>query len=260
MRLNKFISETGICSRRGADAWIEEGRVTVNGAVATLGTQVHDGDVVHVDGEPVGSAKKDVYIAFHKPVGITCTTERQVPGNIIDFINHPQRIFPIGRLDKDSEGLILLTNNGDIVNPILRSENGHEKEYIVTVDKPITDDFLNGMASGVAILDTVTQPCVVARIDRNIFRIVLTQGLNRQIRRMCDAFGYVVRRLQRVRIVNIRLDGIARGQWRALTDDELRVLLANPPSPPPAATPAAPEPAPATKPSPWDKSRLMQGR
>ncbi len=167
MRLNKYISETGICSRRGADAWIDAGRVSVNGAVATLGTKVEDGDDVRVDGEPIGAAKKDVYIAFHKPVGITCTTERHVPGNIIDFINHPQRIFPIGRLDKDSEGLILLTNNGDIVNPILRSENGHEKEYIVTVDKPVTDDFLRGMASGVAILDTMTQPCEVTQIDRN---------------------------------------------------------------------------------------------
>lgn len=209
MRLNKFISETGICSRRGADAWIEAGRVTVNGTLATLGTQVNDGDDVRVDGETMGRAKKNVCIAFHKPVGITCTTERRVRGNIIDFINHAERIFPIGRLDKDSEGLILLTNDGDIVNPILRAENGHEKEYIVTVNKPVTDDFLRGMASGVAILDTVTQPCEVTQIDRNVFRIVLTQGLNRQIRRMCDAFGYVVRRLQRVRIVNIHLAGIA---------------------------------------------------
>jgi 23S rRNA pseudouridine2604 synthase len=251
MRLNKFISETGICSRRGADAWIEAGRVTVNGAVATLGTQVADGDTVAVDGQTVGAAKKDVCIAFHKPVGITCTTERHVPGNIIDYINHPQRIFPIGRLDKDSEGLILLTNNGDIVNPVLRSENGHEKEYIVTVDKPVTDAFLHGMAAGVAILDTVTQPCEVTRVDRNIFRIVLTQGLNRQIRRMCEVFGYHVRRLQRIRIVNIRLDGIARGKWRDLTTDELASLLADTPRSPP--TPA-PQPPPAA-PDPWAAAR-----
>ena len=264
MRLNKFISETGICSRRGADAWIEAGRVEVNGAVATLGTQVEAGDDVRVDGNPIGTAKKDVCIAFHKPVGITCTTERHVRGNIIDFINHPQRIFPIGRLDKDSEGLILLTNNGDIVNPILRSENGHEKEYIVTVDKPVTDDFLRGMASGVAILDTVTQPCDVTRLDRTIFRIVLTQGLNRQIRRMCDTCGYVVRRLQRVRIVNIRLDGLARGQWRDLTADELAGLLASPPTPAPAQIEAAPAPAPVAsapaKANPWHQSSLVKPR
>ena len=260
MRLNKFISETGICSRRGADAWIADGRVTVNGVVATLGTQVDDGDDVWVDGEPVGRAKKNVCIAFHKPVGITCTTERHVRGNIIDFINHAERIFPIGRLDKDSEGLILLTNDGDIVNPILRAENGHEKEYIVTVNKPVTDDFLRGMASGVAILDTVTQPCEVTQIDRNVFRIVLTQGLNRQIRRMCDAFGYVVRRLQRVRIVNIHLAGIARGQWRDLGEDELRDLLANTPAPRPAAAPAATASPAEAKPNPWHKSSLMQPR
>jgi 23S rRNA pseudouridine2604 synthase len=260
MRLNKFISETGICSRRGADAWIEAGRVSVNGAVATLGTQVDEGDDVRVDGEPVGTAKKNVCIAFHKPVGITCTTERHIRGNIIDFIDHPQRIFPIGRLDKDSEGLILLTNDGDIVNPILRSENGHEKEYIVTVDKPITDDFLHGMASGVAILDTVTQPCVVTQVDRNVFRIILTQGLNRQIRRMCNSFGYVVRRLQRVRIVNIQLHGIARGQWRDLTADELQTLLANKPVPPPRAPEPPNAPNPPAKPNPWHKSSLMKPR
>ena len=225
MRLNKFISETGICSRRQADQWIAEGRVRVNGQAAELGTQVGEGDRVEVDGKPVESRNATVYLAFHKPVGITCTTERHVSGNIIDFIGHPQRIFPIGRLDKDSEGLILLTNNGDIVNEILRSENNHEKEYVVTVDGLLTDEFLQGMAGGVEILGVRTKPCRVRRIGRNVFGIVLTQGLNRQIRRMCAVFGYQVRRLQRVRIVNVRLDGIKVGQWRNLTAEELRGLL-----------------------------------
>ena len=226
MRLNKYISETGICSRREADAWIAAGRVRVNGAPAELGTQVNEGDVVEVDGKPVAAQRSEtVYIALNKPVGITCTTERHIPGNIIDYVNHPHRIFPIGRLDKDSEGLILLTNNGDIVNEILREENAHEKEYVVTVDRPVTDDFLFGMANGVDILDTRTKPCKVRRIGKNIFGIILTQGLNRQIRRMCAAFDYKVRRLQRVRVVNIRLDGIKVGQWRALTPAELRGLL-----------------------------------
>lgn len=225
MRLNKFISETGICSRRQADQWIAEGRVKVNGQAAELGTQVGEGDRVEVDGKPVESRNATVYLAFHKPVGITCTTERHVSGNIIDFIGHPQRIFPIGRLDKDSEGLILLTNNGDIVNEILRSENNHEKEYVVTVDGLLTDEFLQGMAGGVEILGVRTKPCRVRRIGRNVFGIVLTQGLNRQIRRMCAVFGYQVRRLQRVRIVNVRLDGIKVGQWRNLTAEELRGLL-----------------------------------
>ena len=226
MRLNKYISETGVCSRREADAWIAVGRVRVNGAPAELGTQVNEGDVVEVDGKPIAARRSEtVYIALNKPVGITCTTERHIPGNIIDYVNHPQRIFPIGRLDKDSEGLILLTNNGDIVNEILREENAHEKEYVVTVDRPVTDDFLFGMANGVDILDTRTKPCKVRRIGTNIFGIILTQGLNRQIRRMCAAFDYKVRRLQRVRVVNIRLDGIKAGQWRELTPAELRGLL-----------------------------------
>jgi 23S rRNA pseudouridine2604 synthase len=226
MRLNKYISETGVCSRREADAWIAAGRVRVNGAPATLGTQVEAGDRVEVDGKPVAARRSDtVYIALNKPVGITCTTERHIAGNIVDYVNHPQRIFPIGRLDKDSEGLILLTNNGDIVNEILREENAHEKEYVVTVDRPITDDFLFGMANGVEILDTRTKPCKVRRIGRNVFGIVLTQGLNRQIGRMCGAFDYNVLGVQRVRIVNIRLDGIKTGQWRNLPEDELRGLL-----------------------------------
>jgi 23S rRNA pseudouridine2604 synthase len=226
VRLNKYISETGICSRREADAWIAAGRVRVNGVAAELGTQVNEGDAVEVDGKPVAARRSEtVYIALNKPVGITCTTERHIPGNIVDYVNHPQRIFPIGRLDKDSEGLILLTNDGDIVNEILREENAHEKEYVVTVDRPVTDDFLFGMANGVDILDTRTKPCKVRRIGRNSFGIILTQGLNRQIRRMCAAFDYKVRRLQRVRVVNIRLDGIKTGQWRDLTPAELRGLL-----------------------------------
>lgn len=225
MRLNKYISETGVCSRRQADQWIEQGRVTINGAAATLGTQVNEGDRVEVDGRAVQPQAASVYIALNKPVGITCTTERHVEGNIIDYIGHPQRIFPIGRLDKDSEGLILLTNNGDIVNELLRVENRHEKEYVVTVDRPITDEFLEGMARGVRILGVMTQPCRVRKIGQLSFAIILTQGLNRQIRRMCAAFEYQVRRLQRVRIVNIDLRGIKVGQWRELSMDELRGLL-----------------------------------
>ena len=225
MRLNKYISETGICSRRQADQWIEQGRVSVNGVPATLGTQVQDGDLVAVDDRPVQTAAKSVYIALNKPVGITCTTERHIEGNIIDYIGHAQRIFPIGRLDKDSEGLILLTNNGDIVNELLRVENQHEKEYVVTVDHPITDEFLDGMSRGVRILGVMTQPARVRRIGQLTFSIVLTQGLNRQIRRMCAAFDYQVRRLQRVRVVNIDLRGIKVGQWRDLSLDELRGLL-----------------------------------
>lgn len=225
MRLNKFIAETGVCSRREADAWIEAGRVSVNGVTAVLGTQVEDGDEVCVDGKAVGAPKRHVYIALNKPPGITCTTERDVEGNIVDFVGHRERIFPIGRLDKDSEGLILLTNNGDIVNEILRGENQKEKEYLVTVDRPVTDLFLSGMASGVRILGTATKPCKVTRIDRCQFKIILTQGLNRQIRRMCSFFGYKVVRLQRVRIVNITLTGLKLGQWRELRTDEVRRLV-----------------------------------
>ncbi|HWK75412.1 MAG TPA: 23S rRNA pseudouridine(2604) synthase RluF [Povalibacter sp.] len=225
MRLNKYISETGICSRREADGWIEAGRVSINGQPALLGTQVGEGDVVCVDGRPVGAAKQHVYIALNKPVGITCTTERHVAGNIVDFVRHRERIFPIGRLDKDSEGLILLTNHGDIVNEILRSENDHEKEYVVTVDRPVTDIFLNGMAGGVRILGTVTKPCRIVRIGPSTFRIILTQGLNRQIRRMCSFFGYKVVRLQRVRIMNVTLGNLRTGQWRELEDAEVRGLL-----------------------------------
>jgi 23S rRNA pseudouridine2604 synthase len=229
MRLNKYISETGLCSRREADARIEAGRVTINGAVATLGMQVGEGDVVCVDGQPVAGAQKHVYLALNKPAGVICTTERDVAGNIVDFIKYRERIFPIGRLDKDSEGLILLTNNGDIVNEILRSENEHEKEYVVTVDRPVTEIFLNGMASGVRILGTVTKPCKVRRVAAATFRIVLTQGLNRQIRRMCSFFGYKVLRLQRVRIINLTLGELQPGQWRQLKPEEVRGLLPDKP-------------------------------
>jgi len=225
MRLNKYISSTGICSRREADAWIEAGRVTINGTLATLGTQVSDGDQVCVDGRPVATGPRRVYIALNKPVGITCTTERDVAGNIVDFIGYRERIFPVGRLDKDSEGLILLTNDGDIVNEILRVENAHEKEYEVTVDRPITELFLNGMATGVRILGTVTRPCKVKRVGPATFRIILTQGLNRQVRRMCSFFGYQVVKLQRVRIINLTLGGLKVGQWRELSEAEVAALL-----------------------------------
>jgi 23S rRNA pseudouridine2604 synthase len=227
MRLNKFLSETGMCSRREADAWIASGRVSINGKRAELGTQVTEADEVRVDNRVVGAPKKKkkIYICLNKPVGITCTTEHGVKDNIVDFIGHEERIFPIGRLDKESEGLILLTNNGDIVNDILRSENNHEKEYLVTVDKPVTDAFLANMAGGVRILDTKTKPCKVGRLGKYEFRIILTQGLNRQIRRMCEMFGYDVKRLQRVRIVNVKLGGLKVGRWRNLTEAELRGLL-----------------------------------
>jgi 23S rRNA pseudouridine2604 synthase len=224
MRINKFISETGICSRREADKWVEAGRVTINGIQAELGSQAELTDDVRVDGHKIGQKKTSLYIAFNKPVGITCTTERHIEGNIIDFIGHEERIFPIGRLDKDSEGLILLTNNGDIVNQILRAENSHDKEYIVTVNRIVTPQFLEGMAKGVPILGTVTQPCVVSRVSDYVFRIILTQGLNRQIRRMCASFEYQVRRLQRIRIMNITLEGIKPGGWRELSTVDLTQL------------------------------------
>jgi 23S rRNA pseudouridine2604 synthase len=225
LRLNKYISETGVCSRREADKWIEAGRVTCNGNPAALGTQVGEGDVVCIDGQPIGAKKKQIYLALNKPVGVTCTTEAHIEDNIIELVGYPERIFPIGRLDKDSEGLILLTNDGDIVNEILRSENNHEKEYIVTVDRPITDLSLKMMASGVKIMGELTKPCKVGRIDQKSFRMILTQGLNRQIRRMCSALGYKARRLQRVRIMNIHLGTLGSGQWRHLSDSELAGLL-----------------------------------
>ncbi len=220
LRINKFISETGYCSRREADKLVDSGRVTINGSIAVLGSQAEEGDEVLVDGKPLKEKKNTVYIALNKPIGITSTTEQHIEGNIVDFVGHTERIFPIGRLDKDSEGLILLTNDGDIVNKILRSEGKHEKEYIVTVNRPVTESFLRGMASGVKILGEKTLPCTVTRISERTFRIILTEGKNRQIRRMCSAFGYEVHKLQRIRIMNIHLGSMNRGSWRELTMDE----------------------------------------
>ena len=225
MRINKYLSERGLCSRREADSWIEGGRVSINGVLATLGTKVQAGDAVQVDGRSVGGETAHVYIALHKPVGVECTTDPRVPDNVVQFVSHRERIFPIGRLDKNSEGLLLMTNDGDIVNDLLRARHGHEKEYLVTVDRPVTDAFVSGMASGVEILDRITAPCRVHRVGKNVFRIILTQGLNRQIRRMCEVFGYSVRRLIRVRFVNILLEGLPSGRWRNLTRAELADLL-----------------------------------
>jgi len=225
VRINKYLSERGLCSRREADSWVETGRVSINGVIATLGTKVEAADEVRVDGRLVGAETAHVYIALHKPVGVECTTDPRVPRNVVGFVAHRERIFPIGRLDKDSEGLLLMTNDGDIVNDLLRANHGHEKEYIVTVDRPVTGAFLHAMANGVEILDRITAPCRVHQVSKNVFRIVLTQGLNRQIRRMCEVFGYTVRRLVRVRFVNILLEGIAPGRWRNLTRAELAGLL-----------------------------------
>lgn len=221
-RINKYLSEVGYCSRRAADKLIEAGRITINGVVPEMGTKVGPDDEVCVDGKPVApSTSERVYIAFHKPVGIVCTTDTGVePDNIIDFIGYPTRIFPIGRLDKPSEGLIFLTNDGDIVNKILRARNNHEKEYVVTVNKPVTDDFIQRMSSGIPILDTVTRDCLVEQRGKMVFKIVLTQGLNRQIRRMCEHLGYTVTKLKRVRIMNVKLDTPV-GEWRDLTSEEL---------------------------------------
>lgn len=221
-RINKYLSEIGYCSRRAADKLIEKGRITVNGKVPEMGTKVSISDEIRVDGKIVqNNGEGPVYLAFNKPIGIVCTTDTKVEkDNIIDFIGYPTRIFPIGRLDKMSEGLILLTNDGDIVNKILRARNNHEKEYIVTVNKPITKDFIDRMSSGVPILDTITRKCQVEQLDRYRFRIVLTQGLNRQIRRMCEYLDYRVAKLKRIIIMNIELD-IPVGKWRELTEKEL---------------------------------------
>ena len=225
IRINKYLSEVGYCSRRAADKLIEEGRVAINGKVPEMGTKVTDGDEVRVDGELISAPKEEfVYIAFNKPIGIVCTTDTRVEkDNIIDFINYPKRIFPIGRLDKPSEGLIFLTNDGDIVNKILRARNNHEKEYTVTVNKPITDDFIHKMSNGIPILDTVTRKCQVEKLSEFKFRIVLTQGLNRQIRRMCEYLDYRVKKLKRIRIMNVVMD-IPVGKWRYLTPKELKEI------------------------------------
>jgi 23S rRNA pseudouridine2604 synthase len=225
IRLNKAISDTGTCSRREADTYIEHGRVFVNGVKAKVGDRVTNSDEIRVDGRIIKEREKDIYIVLNKPVGIVCTTERQVKDNIIDYLLFPKRIFPIGRLDKESEGLILLTNNGDIVNKILRAGNDHEKEYIVTVNKPITADFIEKMGSGVPILGETTKKCEVEKVSEFIFRIVLVQGLNRQIRRMCEHFGYEVTKLKRVRIMNVTIGKLPVGDWRELSDSELEFIL-----------------------------------
>ena len=225
-RINKYLSEVGYCSRRAADRLIEEGKVTINGKIPEMGTKIKKGDQVEVEGQKIEKSTKikNIYLAFNKPVGIVCTTDRRVESdNIIDYIQYPKRIFPVGRLDKLSEGLIFLTNDGDIVNKILRSKNNHEKEYIVSVNRPIDRDFIQRMSNGVEILDTLTKNCFVKQLGQKKFKIVLTQGLNRQIRRMCDSLGYKVRSLKRVRIMNIKLD-VPTGKYREFTKEELQVL------------------------------------
>lgn len=222
--LNKFISSTGICSRREADRMIEEGHVTINGEIAQKGNRVASEDVVLINGKRLKSKPKTLYIALNKPVGIVCTTDSKEPKNIVKYIGHKERLFPIGRLDKPSQGLIFLTNDGDIVNKILRAGNNHEKEYIVRVDKPITTTFLHKMRNGVSILGTVTKKCSVTKINKYVFKIILTQGLNRQIRRMCEYLDYRVKKLERVRIMNVSLDGLKVGEWRELTPIEMQEI------------------------------------
>ena len=223
-RINKAISDTGFCSRREADSLIEKGRVKINGIFALMGQKVTEADEIMVDGKIISNKPPVVYIALNKPRGIECTTNQRTPNNIVDFVHHKERIFPVGRLDKDSEGLILLTNDGDIVNKILRARNHHEKEYIVTVNKPVTEDFLRKMANGVPILDTVTRKSFVEKIDDTTFKIILTQGLNRQIRRMTEYLGYRVVFLRRIRIMNIKLDNLKLGSYRSLSPLELLEL------------------------------------
>ncbi|NRA71794.1 MAG: 23S rRNA pseudouridine(2604) synthase RluF [Gammaproteobacteria bacterium] len=224
IRVNKFLSEAGYCSRREADKYVDLGIITINGEKVVMGMKVQPGDEVRVSGKLIGTKAAPVYIALNKPQGITCTTDQHIDGNIIDFVNYPERIFPIGRLDKPSEGLILLTNDGDIVNKILRAGNNHEKEYVVTVDQYITRDFIFDMGNGVPILETVTNKCKVTQTGPKSFEIILTQGLNRQIRRMCEHFGFRVRKLKRMRIMNLTVDNLATGSWRHLTKDEMSGL------------------------------------
>ncbi len=227
VRINKYLSEAGVCSRREADRQVETGNVTIDGKVAEMGSKVMFGQTVCFKGKPVSKEDEMILIAFHKPVGIVCTAEKREKHNVIDYINYPKRIYPVGRLDKDSEGLLLLTNNGDIVNKMMRSGNMHEKEYIVTVNKPVTDSFLHGMANGVPLVDlnAMTRKCKVERIGKKQFKIVLTQGLNRQIRRMCEYFGYRVEKLVRVRIMNIELGDLKAGTYRDVTAEEYQGLL-----------------------------------
>ncbi|WP_417656711.1 23S rRNA pseudouridine(2604) synthase RluF [Pseudidiomarina aestuarii] len=256
VRLNKFISESGLCSRRETDRLIEQGMVTLNGRKAVVGDKVGPGDTVKVNGRLIKPQNKEkfVFIALNKPVGIVSTTDSAERDNIQDFVGHKTRIFPIGRLDKDSQGLIFLTSNGDLVNKILRAGNQHEKEYVVTVDKPITQDFLQGMANGVPILGTRTKRCKISQVKHNVFRITLIEGLNRQIRRMCEYFGYDVRKLERVRIMNIRLSGLPVGHWRDLTEAELSELMQS------IAHSSSEAPAGQQRRKPANKARPPQGQ
>lgn len=227
IRLNKFLSDAGYCSRREADRLVEQGVVKVNGKTAVMGQKVTINDSIMVKGKNISREEEQILIALNKPVGIECTTDLNNPDNIVDFINFDKRIYPIGRLDKNSQGLILLTNDGSIVNNILKGSNYHEKEYVVTVDKPVTDDFIKKMSTGVWILDQVTRPCKVTKVKKHVFNIVLTQGLNRQIRRMCGELGYNVQKLKRIRIMNIELGNLPVGQYRKVTDSELKELMRN---------------------------------
>lgn len=225
IRLNKYIASSGLCSRREADTLIESGKVTINGEIALQGTKVLDGDIVEVSGKKITPDDSMVYIAFNKPLGVTCTTDQRDPSNIIDYIGYSERIFPVGRLDKNSSGLILLTNDGSIVNKLLRAENGHEKEYIVTVNRPYDKNFLKSMESGVPVLGQLTLPCKLKPVNDKTFKIILRQGLNRQIRRMCEYLGYKVTRLKRIRFMNINLGDLESGKWRYLTAEEKKELL-----------------------------------
>lgn len=225
IRLNKYLSDSGVCSRRQADRMVEEGRITVDGRKALMGEKVNSSMDIRIDGKSIMPENEKILLAFNKPTGIECTTDRENPDNIVDYINYPKRIYPIGRLDKNSEGLILLTNEGSLVNKILKGSNYKEKEYIVTVDKPVTDEFMEKMSGGVEILDTVTRPCKVTKVSKHTFNIVLTQGLNRQIRRMCQKLGYNVQKLKRVRIMNIELGNLKKGKYRNVTEGELEELL-----------------------------------
>ena len=224
IRINKFLSEAGVCSRRGSDRLVEEGRVTIDGKVAVLGDQILPGQKVLVDGREVQREDEKILLAFHKPKGIVCTAEKREKNNIIDYLHYPKRIYPVGRLDKDSTGLILLTNDGELTDRILRGKNNHEKEYLVTVQKPLRPEIVRAMEQGVPILDTMTRPCQIIQIDSHTFRIILTQGLNRQIRRMCEYFGYKVITLKRVRVMNIHLGELKEGTWREITGNELEEL------------------------------------
>lgn len=225
IRINKYLSDAGYCSRREADRLLEQGRIYIGNEPAVMGQKVTLQDRIFVDGKLVQREEERILLAFHKPVGVECTSDLSNPDNIIDYIGYPKRIYPIGRLDKNSQGLILLTNDGSVVNHILKASNYHEKEYVVTVDKPITEEFLEAMSKGVAILDQITRPCKVEQISRHVFRIILTQGLNRQIRRMCETLGYRVQKLKRIRVMNVELGNLPKGSYRNLTEQELKELL-----------------------------------